>query len=134
MHSTNYTNAFIRVADDCPLQIGAAPPERAAPTIARMQYDLIATNPYRYTSDEIIFATYAARNQIGPADMEARRAAFFSTGQACLCSSPLGKRYGWGIHHDPEGRVALFARESEAYIRLSGDPNLKQVKAMRSAR
>jgi hypothetical protein len=99
-----------------------------------MQYDMISENPYRYTSDEIIFATYATKNQIQPADIEARRAAFFSTGQACLRASPLGKRYGWGIHHDAESRVALYPRESDAYLRLSQDPMLKQVKAMRSAR
>jgi hypothetical protein len=134
VHSTNYANTFISVADDCPVDTGGIPPDKQVPTVARMQYDLIAGNPYRYTSDEVVFAVHAAKNGVEPAEVEARRAAFFSKGQACLRSSPLGKRYGWGIHHDAESRVALYPRESDDYRRLSQDPALKQVKAMKSAR
>jgi hypothetical protein len=134
MHTTNYSNAFISVADDCPADTGTVPPERVDPTIARMQYEMISENPYRYTSDEIIFAVHVAKNGIRPEEIEARRAAFFSRGQACLRASPLGKRYGWGIHHDAESRVALYSRDSDAYGRLARDPALQQVKAMKSAR
>ena len=134
MHSTNYTNTFVSVADDCPIDTGSVPPEKQDPTIARIQYDMIAESPYRYTSDETVIATYARKNQIEPADLEARRAAFFSKGQPCLRSSPLAKRYGWGMHHDEQSRVAIFPRESQAYQRLSHDPQLKQVKALKNAR
>ncbi len=134
MHSTNYSSAFISVADDCPATTGIVPPEKPEPTVARLQYEMISEHPYRYTSDEVVFAIHARKKGIPPADLDARRAAFFSRGQACLRASPLGKRYGWGIHHDPDSRVALYPRESEAYRRLSGDPALKQVKAMKSAR
>jgi len=132
VHSTNYTDTFIQVADDCRADAGVVPPERREPTVARMQYDLIHGDPYRYTSDDIIFAVYAARNKIDPAEHEARRAAFFAKGQACLRASPLGKTYGWGIHFDGEGRVAIYARDSDAYNRLRADPALRQLKAMRS--
>jgi hypothetical protein len=121
MHSTNYSNAFISVAEDCPAERGTLPPEKPEPTIARLQYEMISAHPYRYTSDEVLVAISARKNRIAPAEMEAHRAALFSKGQACLRSSPLGKRYGWGIHHDAESRVALYARESEAYQRLSQD-------------
>ncbi len=134
MHSTNYANTFICVADDCPAGAGSVPPDKDDPTIARLQYEMISGNPYRYTSDEVIFAVHARRKGIGPADVDAARADFFSRGQACLRSSPLGKRYGWGIHHDSDSRVAIHPRESEAYLALSRDPALKQVKAMKSAR
>jgi len=134
MHSTNYANTFISVAEDCPAETGSVPPEKPDPTIARMQYEMVAENPYRYTSDEIIFAVHARKAQVESADLESRRATYFSKGQACLRSSPLGKRYGWGIHHDEQSRVAIFPRESEDYQRLSHDPTLRQVKAMRSAR
>lgn len=134
MHSTNYSNAFIAVAEDCPTEVGTPPPEKAAPTIARLQFEMIRDNPYRYTSDDVVFTVHLIRNQIHPAEAAARRAEFFSKGQACLRASPLGKRYGWGIHHDANARVALYARESEEYRRLSEDARLQQVKAMRSAR
>lgn len=134
MHTTNYANAFIAVAEDCPAEIGCAPPEKTPPTIARLQYEIIRDNPYRFTSDDVLFTVHLIRNQIDPADAAARRAEFFSRGQACLRASPLAKRYGWGIHHDAEARVALYARGSEEYRRLSQDAALEQVKAMRSAR
>jgi hypothetical protein len=134
VHSTNYTNTFIEVADDCKAASGTVPPEKAEPTVARMQFELIQNNPYRYTSDEILFAVHAARNGIAPEQLEARRAEFFSKGQACLRASPLAKSYGWGFHHDGEGRVALYARGSEEYSQLRADSSLKQLKAMRSSR
>jgi hypothetical protein len=99
-----------------------------------MQYEIIHKHPYEYTSDEVVFAIYAARSGVEAADMEAQRAAFFSKGQPCLRSSPLGKRYGWGIHFNDESKIALYACESEEYAQLSNDPALKQLKAMKSAR
>ena len=134
MHSTNYTNTFITVADDCPTDVGSVPPEKQDPTIARMQYEMIRNHPYRYTSDEVVFAIYAAKNRIEAADIESQRAAFFSKGQPCLRSSPLGKRYGWGIHSNDASKIALYAHESEEYTQLSNDTTLKQLKAMKSAR
>lgn len=134
MHTTNYIDAFISVAEDCPGDAAVIPPERAAPTAARLQYDLLVTHPYRYTSDELLLAVGEARNPDTPEEAGARRAAFFAKGQPCLRTSPLARRYGWGIHHDGEGRVALFPRESEEYRRLDGDAGLKQVRAMRGGR
>jgi hypothetical protein len=134
MHSTNYTNTFIEVAEDCKAATGTVPPEKPEPTVARMQFELIQAAPYRYTSDEVLFAVYAARNRIAPEELEVWRAAFFSKGQACLRASPLAKSYGWGIHHDREGKVALYARGSEEYDELRADGSLKQLKAMRSSR
>lgn len=54
MHTTNYTSAFIAVADDCKAANGVVPPEKQEQTVARMQFELIHANPYRYTSDEVI--------------------------------------------------------------------------------
>lgn len=134
MHSTNYADTFIAVAEDCKAAAATVPPEKQGPTAARMQFELIYNNPYRFTSDDVLFAIYAARNRLAPEELEARRAEFFSRGQACLRASPLAKSYGWGIHHDGEGRVALYARGSEEYDQLRADDSLKQLKAMRSSR
>jgi hypothetical protein len=134
MHTTNYTSTFIEVADDCKTDVGELPPDKQEKTVARMHYEMIHENPYRYTSDDVVFAVYAARNGIDEAEREARRAEFFSKGQPCLRSSPLGKRYGWGIHFDDQSRIAVYARESEDYARLQNDPTLKHLKAMRSSK
>lgn len=135
MGSTNYSNAFIQVADDCPAQGPEEPPTGGkAPTVAALQHRLITKHPYALTSDDVIFEVHAIRRGIPEADKPAERAAFFAKDQACLRSSPLGKRYGWGIHHDARGRVALVPLGSERYQALLADPALRQLKAMRSRR
>ena len=134
MHSTNYTNAFIEVADDCKTTVGKVPPEKDEKTIARMHYEMIQAHPYQYTSDEVVFATYAAKNRIAPSNLEPKKAEFFSKGQPCLRSSPLGKSYGWGIHYDSDSKMAIYAQESVEYARLKDDGTLKHLKAMKSAK
>ncbi|MFB4352671.1 DUF6157 family protein [Microbacterium sp. LS_15] len=132
-HTTDYRSTFIEVAEDCPTDHAQEPPEGDTPTIAALHYRLITEKPYGRTSDDVIFATHALRQGIDPDD-EAAREAFFAKGQPCLRSSPLGKRYGWGIDHDAEGRVALVARESEEYALRAADPALAHTRAMRSRR
>jgi hypothetical protein len=134
MHTTNYSDTFIEVAEDSPADHAQEPPAKADPTIAQLHYELIAAQPYALTSDDVIFETHARRAGIPEADRAAARAAFFAKGQACLRSSPLGKRYGWGIHSDAEGRVALYARESDEYARLASDAGVAHTRAMRSRR
>ncbi|KKX98183.1 DUF6157 family protein [Microbacterium sp. Ag1] len=132
-HTTNYVDTFIEVADDCPIAHATEPPVAEKPSIAAMHYRLIAEQPYARTSDDVIFETYALRNGIA-VDDTAARASFFAKGQPCLRSSPLGKRYGWGVHHDAEGRVALVPRDSAEYTALAADPALAHTRAMRSRR
>ena len=95
---------------------------------------MIANAPYVYTSDDVIFGVWADRKGIPEADRDAARAEFFSKGQACLRASDLGKKYGWGVHHDAEGRIALYGVESESYRRLLDDPDVQVTRAMRSSR
>lgn len=135
MGSTNYANTFIRVAEDCPVSIAEEPPVGGkASTIAALQYQLIAEHPYEFTSDDVLFEVYALRNDISDDAKPAERAAFFAKDQACLRSSPLGKRYGWGVHHDAQSRVALIPLGTDQYQTLTADTSLKQVRAMRSKR
>ncbi len=77
---------------------------------------------------------HAMKNGIARKDLSRARAEFFSKGQPCLRASPVTKRYGWGVHSDSQGRVAIFAVESREYARLAKDKTLKQLKAMRSKR
>jgi Family of unknown function (DUF6157) len=132
MHTTNYYNTFIEIADDCPLTQAEVPPQKGdSKSVANYQFDMIMAHPYQFTSDEVIFSIHAERNNLTN-HLADERAAFFSKGQACLRASPLGKRYGWGIHHNAEGKVALFPAESDEYARFLADNTVKKVKAMRS--
>lgn len=141
MHSTDYADVFIAIAPDSDAERGTAPRETATPSVAFRAFRMIHENPYRYTSDDVIFTVHADRNGIPAADRAAARAAYFSKGQACLRSSDLGKRYGWGVHSDAQGRVALYGVETSEYrefvsgARLGCDGRPVMVKpAMRSRR
>jgi hypothetical protein len=139
MHTTNYFDTFIAVADDSAAAGAAVPPARTTPSVAELTYRMIAENPYVYTSDDVIFGVWAQRKGLPNAELENARAAFFSKGQACLRSSDLGKRYGWGVHSDAEGRVALVPLGSDEYAQLAAGstPDGSAVvvtKAMRSTR
>ena len=134
MHTTNYFDTFIAVAEDCPVAASEIPPAQQPPTIAALHFELLADEPYTKTSDEVIFETYARRAGIDDGDRDAAREAFFSKGQPCLRSSPLGKRYGWGVHSDAQGRVALVAQGSPEYERLLAASDVTQTRAMRSRR
>jgi hypothetical protein len=132
MHTTNYFNTFIVIAEDCPVTSAEVPPQKGdAKSVANQHFEMIAENPYKYTSDEVIFGIFAQKNGF-TSNLEQERAQFFSKGQACLRASPLGKRYGWGLHYDAEGRVAAYPLGSEEYERFLGDETLKKTKAMRS--
>lgn len=133
-HSTNYENTFIEVAEDCPVSAAAAPPPKPQKTIAEMQYEMISKHPYRYSSDDVIFECYVQKNDIPQSEKLDARNLFFSKGQACLRSSPLTKRYGFGVHSDKNGKIALYPVESEEYRNFLKDDSIKKVKAMRSKR
>ncbi|NII28878.1 hypothetical protein HB364_27620 [Pseudoflavitalea sp. X16] len=135
LHTTNYINTFIEVAPDCPVKIGEVPPQKKdTRTAANSQFELIAHNPYKYTSDDVLFQVFAEKNNISRQAQAAEREQFFSKGQPCLRSSPLAKRYGWGVHSNAEGKVAIYAVDSPEYSRFVKDKSLQHVKAMRSKR
>jgi hypothetical protein len=138
-HSTNYFNTFITVAEDSSTNLPTVPPARAEPSVAERTHAMISEQPYRHTSDDVIFTVWADRRGIPDSARADARADFFSKGQPCLRSSDLGKRYGWGVHSDAEGRVALVPIGSPEYEALaagatvSGEP-VTVKRAMRSKR
>lgn len=133
-HTTNYINTLIEIAEDCPVSKAQAPLEKKEKTLANLQYEIISEHPYQFSSDDILFECFALKNDVAESEKEEERIRFFSKGQACLRCSPLAKRYGFGIHHNQEGKVAVFPVESETYQQLLNDPSVTKVKAMRSKR
>lgn len=134
MGTTNYINTFIQVADDCPVAAAEVPPRRRTPSVAALQYELIIERPYELTSDDLLFEVHVKRMGVAGVDRRAAREGFFARPQACLRSSPLCRRYGWGIHHAADSTIALVPLGSDEYRRLARDPGLKQLKGMRSHR
>ena len=130
-HTTNYFNTLITVAVDTKANKGEAPKTKVeGKSIAEMQFDILINKPYKYTSDEVLVHIFAERNEF--TDMNLAKEVFFSKGQACLRTSPLAKTYGWGIHFNKEGRIALYGMETLEYENLLEDKTLDILPAMRS--
>jgi hypothetical protein len=87
-----------------------------------------------YTSDDVLFAVFAERNQIPEETLAEQRHCFFSKGQPCFRASPLTKRYGWGVHSNKYGKIALFGVETDAYENLVEDETIIKKKGMRAKR
>jgi hypothetical protein len=131
----NYFDTLIAIADDSPVSEPVVPPRNdAKPTIAAEQYRLLADRPYELTSEDVIFEVYADKQAIPHDERPAAREAYFATSRACLRTSPLAKKFGWGLHSDDQGRLALVGAGTERYRELASDPGTKTVKAMRSSR
>lgn len=127
MHTTNYFDTFIAVADDCPVSHSEVPPSKDPASAAQIQYEMVAEHPYAFTSDDVLYASNGQRRGMS-------RKEFFSKGQPCFRSSPLTKRYGWGVHSDTAGRIALYPMESKQYKEYLKSTGLKHLKAMRSTK
>jgi hypothetical protein len=126
---------LIEVADDCPVSEAQVPQARGGKkTKPALEYELLAGRPYEYREEDIAFEVYAILHDIPKAAWPKERARFLSKGHPHLRVSALPKRYGWGIHNDAEGKVALVAVESSEYKRLLNDPRITKVKAFRSTR
>jgi hypothetical protein len=136
--SMNYVDTFITAAPDCPVSAGVVPPVRGGRVPAHaIQYELLAANPYGLTQEDVLWEVHVRHKGLhGEETSEEARAAFFATPRACLRSSALPKKYGWGIHFDPEGKAALYPMESEEYRRFARgeEPGPVVVAALRSCR
>jgi len=131
----NYHDTLVEVADDCPATVAQAPQARGGrKTKAGIEYELLAGHPYTYTEEDIAFEVYAVLHDIPKASRAAERKKFLSKGHPHLRVSALAKRYGWGIHNDAEGKIALIAVESPEYKQLLDDPKTAKIKAFRSTR
>jgi Family of unknown function (DUF6157) len=122
----NYFDTLIAVADDCPVSSGVRP-GTGGERVARVQYELLAGRPHELTQQDVLFESWLARqdlpDELSEDDRECLRQDFLSKPQASLRSSPLPRRYGWGLLFDAHGKVALCPMESEEYRHLSGDGN-----------
>ena len=135
MGSTNYFNTFIEIAEDCPALTGEMPPlKNNKKSIANLQFEMLHQHPYTFSSDDVLFSVFAIRKEITKTDWEKEREIFFSKGQPCFRASPLTKRYGWGVHSNEQGKIALYGVESEEYQQFIADASVTKKKAMRSKR
>jgi len=118
----NYYDTLIEVADDCPAKLAEVPQARGGKkTKAVIEYEILLKHPYSHTEEDIAFETYAVLHNV-PKDIRSKeRKKFLSKGHLHLRVSALAKRYGWGIHNNVAGKIALVASESSRYNELLDD-------------
>ena len=132
-HTTNYTNILIEIAEDSPVSASVIPVvKNDKKTIANYQFEKLSKKPLKYTSDELLFEIFVERNDISLSELEEEKKNFFSKGQACLRTSPLAKKNGFGIFHNQDSKVKLIPAESKEYEELLKDNSVKKVKAMKT--
>lgn len=137
----NYYDTFITVAPDCPAERGMVPPDKkSGKTKPGIEYELVANSPYAYTQEQLLYETHIRHKEISPEVLAERgtqlRDEFFQKPTACLRASMLPKKYGWGIHFNAEGKMALVPMESPDYQRFveGGNGSLKVLAAMRNSK
>lgn len=135
----DYTDTFIAIAPDASGEVSVPGPRGGKPTVVSATFDMISEAPYRHTSGDVIFTVWADRQGISESEREAARTEFYSVGRACLRASDLGKRFGWGIHADGAGRLALYGAGTPEYESLDAGvapdgSTVAVVRAMRSSR
>jgi len=129
----NYYNTLIEIAEDSRATKAEVPkPKGGKKTKPVIAYEMIANHPYKCTEEDIAFETYAVLHNIPKAIWPKERQTFLSKGHPHLRVSALAKRYGWGIHNNAEGKVALIAVNSLKYKKLMKDPRTTKIKAFRS--
>lgn len=137
----SYTDTFIQVAADCPVTSGVVPVAKGErKPLHVIQYELLSENPYKYTHEDLIFEVHIRHKSIPKEELETRgneiRETLFQKKHPCLRASLLPKKYGWGVHHNAEGKIAIYPMESEEYRQFvqSKRGNLQLLTALRSKR
>jgi len=137
----NYYNTFIQVAADCPVSHSVIPEStKASKPVHVIQYELLSESPYTYTQEELFFEVHVKHKVIPDEEVRARRDElwneFYAKKHACMRASTLPKKYGWGVHFDSDGRIALYGMESKEYEQFIQEriTDVKVLAAMRSKR
>jgi hypothetical protein len=81
---------------------------REKETIPMVQYDILSNNPYKYTKETFYEEVYW--NRLGRKHLK--------ISSYSLYRNELRKKWGWGIHIDENGKIALVGIETDKYQRL----------------
>jgi len=118
----DYRNVLIQVAEDCPVNKGVKPePENG---IAYVGYDELSRNPYKYTELEFYKQVHHIRRNKPELKIET-----YDIRRNALC-----KKYGWGVHINESGALALVGCETDKYKELLKNVMVDKVDAFRNRR
>jgi hypothetical protein len=114
---------LMRVAENCPVRKGTEPPDdRKSKTISRIKFEVLSENPYKFTEYEFFFHVHYV----------IRKKTNLKIQSYILQRVALARKWGWGIHRDGNGKLALVGCETDKYRQLADDPSVKKTKAWRA--
>ena len=123
LRSAPMREELIVIAQDSPAMRSEEPPDNGATkTISRVQYEVLAENPYKFSEREFYHEVHVVRR--GRSDLRIEN---YNIKRLALV-----KRYGWGIHRNSDGKLALVVCESNRYRELLADSLVKKTKAYRN--
>ena len=121
----NRKNVLIEIAEDCGIKRGTIPEtEKSSDTITMIQYDELSKNPYKYNEYEFQKQVHHIRREKPELNID----------KYDIRRSELCKKYGWGIHINEEGKVALVGAETDQYKALQVNPSIKKVSAYKKVK
>jgi len=107
-HRRTKQEELIEVAEDYVEKFSEEPPDVVPKTITRLEYELLITNPYKFTEREFFYEVHVVHRKRADLKIETYQ----------IKRSPLVKSFGWGIHRNQEGKLALVPLESDRYKEL----------------
>lgn len=133
----NYYDTFIQIAPDSTATHAITPPQRGeSKSIPAIEHELLSAKPYHYTQEELLFTVHLLREgvplKLPGAKREKLWQQYFSKSRACLRTSSLPRKYGWGFHFDKAGKIALVPINSPDYEKFASADDLDVIPAMRS--
>lgn len=137
----SYVDTFITVSPDCPVTGAVIPSDKKdGKSKPGIEYELLSENPYAYTAEDLIYEVHLRHKGISENEWSSRgtqiRDELFQKPHPCMRASMLPKKYGWGVHYNSEGKIAIYGVDSAEYrkfIEHSGD-QVKLLAAMRNKR
>ncbi|CAH1531384.1 hypothetical protein P5868_004794 [Vibrio parahaemolyticus] len=115
------TECLFLISEDATSRVHVIPPNNGR--IPRISYDVLSENPYVFTEEEFYHEVHVVRRQ-----REDLNLATYN-----IRKSELLQQFGWGIHRNSEGKLALIPAESAKYKELSQKLHTQRAYRIRAA-
>lgn len=96
--------------------------KRAHQTITQIYFEELIRNPYGFTEEEL-------RHRV---HVELRKRRDLKLKSYSIKRSELLKKYGWGLHVDSAGRLALVGCDGKRYKELTRNPRVLKISGYRT--
>ena len=114
-------NTLITIAESSSNRSISVESKNGTPTVASTLFEVLKNHPYEFKQSELFYEVHVSRLKKDP---EQLKLASYKLQRSELCSL-----YGWGIHGDKTGKLALVPCDTKFYELLFNDTGIKKKKA-----